>query len=275
MTISVPTSGLLTINVTAPDATAFAWDFGDGTTGSGLTATHDYAETGIYIATLAVTDADGNVDTSQSLISIPDPLLLDIDVVSGALVEQSSYASTISSPTPTFTAGRDGGEALVVNATGGVFAQSFDVPQLFLLDAMSLYCGFKATGAGNIVAFNTAFSVVVNASGELVVDVTNSDGTNYDLATSGAGLLDGNWHDVTVVWQGWTDGVEGGALTIYVDGAAAGSIAVAGTMNADDSRDLWGFGTGSADGVVGEMDHLRIYGHAQSAAEVAAEHGAV
>jgi len=37
----------------------YAWDFGDGSTGSGATATHTYIEGGYYVATLTVTDADG------------------------------------------------------------------------------------------------------------------------------------------------------------------------------------------------------------------------
>src|SRR5262249_44091702 len=38
---------------------SYAWDFGDGTTGSGATPSHTYAAAGTYIATLKVTDKDG------------------------------------------------------------------------------------------------------------------------------------------------------------------------------------------------------------------------
>ena len=49
---------------TAPTTTArrsndFAWDFGDGSTGSGLTTTHTYAQAGTYTARLTVTNARG------------------------------------------------------------------------------------------------------------------------------------------------------------------------------------------------------------------------
>ncbi|MGY1885444.1 PKD domain-containing protein [Blastococcus sp. SYSU DS0753] len=39
--------------------TSYAWDFGDGSTGSGATASHDYATAGTYQVRLTVTDDDG------------------------------------------------------------------------------------------------------------------------------------------------------------------------------------------------------------------------
>jgi PKD repeat protein len=43
---------------------AYAWDFGDGSTGDGAWVTHRYAEPGTYTATLTVTDASGGSDTT-------------------------------------------------------------------------------------------------------------------------------------------------------------------------------------------------------------------
>ncbi len=45
---------------TAPGTVAsYAWDFGDGTTGTGVTTTHTYATGGAKTITLAVTDNQG------------------------------------------------------------------------------------------------------------------------------------------------------------------------------------------------------------------------
>lgn len=40
--------------------TRYQWAFGDGSTGSGVTATHVYGTAGDFTVTLAVTDDDGN-----------------------------------------------------------------------------------------------------------------------------------------------------------------------------------------------------------------------
>ena len=45
---------------TAPRPYRVAWNFGDGTTGSGQDVTHDYAAEGTYTVTLVVTLDDGN-----------------------------------------------------------------------------------------------------------------------------------------------------------------------------------------------------------------------
>ena len=47
----------------------YAWDFGDGSDGSGVTATHTYAE-GIYDITLVVTDNHGGTDTAEGAVAV-------------------------------------------------------------------------------------------------------------------------------------------------------------------------------------------------------------
>ena len=58
-----------------PDGTIqqYAWDFGDGTTGSGATTSRTYAAAGTYTATLAVTDDDGATSSTSAQVTVTAP----------------------------------------------------------------------------------------------------------------------------------------------------------------------------------------------------------
>ncbi|MCH8816630.1 MAG: PKD domain-containing protein [Chloroflexi bacterium] len=55
------------------DTHTFAWNFGDGATGTGQTVTHAYATAATYIATLTVTDDDGGVGSASTTVTVSAP----------------------------------------------------------------------------------------------------------------------------------------------------------------------------------------------------------
>jgi len=59
----------------------YEWDFGDGNTGTGLTATHTYNETGNYLVTLTVEDNAGNRATASCMITVEPPEVAGKEVV--------------------------------------------------------------------------------------------------------------------------------------------------------------------------------------------------
>ncbi|MBD3343767.1 MAG: PKD domain-containing protein, partial [Chitinivibrionales bacterium] len=74
-----PTSGEepLTVNVDASgssdpdgDALSYDWNFGDGSTGSGVTASHTYNSAGSYTITLTVNDGNGETDQASTGITV-------------------------------------------------------------------------------------------------------------------------------------------------------------------------------------------------------------
>ena len=48
----------------------YTWDFGDGTTATGITTNHSYPEAKTYTISLTVTDDDGDFDTTQTTIKV-------------------------------------------------------------------------------------------------------------------------------------------------------------------------------------------------------------
>ena len=54
-------------------ALTYAWDFGDGATGTGVTASHTYASAGTYTVGLTVTDNGGLTDTITHDVTVTAP----------------------------------------------------------------------------------------------------------------------------------------------------------------------------------------------------------
>jgi len=65
--------------------TSYEWDFGDGNSGSGITTTHTYQESGVFTAKLAVTDNDEQSasDTQEIKVGTPPVALFEASPMSG------------------------------------------------------------------------------------------------------------------------------------------------------------------------------------------------
>jgi PKD repeat protein len=70
------------------NVSAWAWDFGDGTTGTGETASHTYSEAGDYAVKLTVTDDKGT--SSETAVNLPVTL-----PAAGTVLAKDSFARTL------------------------------------------------------------------------------------------------------------------------------------------------------------------------------------
>jgi PKD repeat protein len=61
---------------------AYDWDFGDQTSGSGITATHSYSAAGTYTVSLTVTDNSNETSTDTAQVTITEPSTLVMHVES-------------------------------------------------------------------------------------------------------------------------------------------------------------------------------------------------
>ncbi|HEY0479365.1 MAG TPA: DNA/RNA non-specific endonuclease [Kofleriaceae bacterium] len=90
-TIAMSAAGSLDPN---GSVTAYHWDFGDGTSADGATVTHTYAQDGVYIARVTVTDNDGLTDTAAAAVAVSNVAPV-VGAFSGAsLLPGETYAAS-------------------------------------------------------------------------------------------------------------------------------------------------------------------------------------
>ena len=75
---------------------SYDWLFGDGTTGTGMTAQHTYTMDGIYTVTLTVIDNDGRSNSSSTTATISAVSVLDLDIASLKVTKSTKVGKPIS-----------------------------------------------------------------------------------------------------------------------------------------------------------------------------------
>jgi len=103
---------------------SYAWDFGDGTSGSGVTPTHTYADYGVaYTVTLTVTDNGGVASTNNAseTITLTEPVDPTSMSVASIIVDTVNASGGSKSPRATVVIEDDGGNPVGSVNVSGIF----------------------------------------------------------------------------------------------------------------------------------------------------------
>lgn len=159
----------------------YAWDFGDGNTGTGVTGTHTYGTDGAYDVTLIVTDACGQSDTTLQSLTVCDSLTAAFTYSQSALdVTFDGSGSSAGAVTYTWDFG-DGS-----SDTGMVFTHTYATSGTYSVDlTITNICGQSIT-VNQVITIcvkptaSWTYQVVSSGSGGMVIQffATNSQGAS-------------------------------------------------------------------------------------------------
>jgi hypothetical protein len=194
-----PTTLMATIS--AGDNVAYAWDFGDGATGSGAQATHTYAAAGTYHAVVTATNSSGSATAATDVTVAEVP-------ISG--LAASSNSPTNLGNTTTFTA---------TIAAGDNVAYAWDF-------------GDGATGSGASVAH----TYQLTATYAVTVTARNSAGSAS--ASTMVQILPPSVSDTVTPSQGTLATQDGTFQAVFPTGAVTQTVYVTYTAHLTPSQPL-------------------------------------
>lgn len=219
----------------------YHWDFGDGQSATGPTASYAYTAPGAYTVTLTVTAPDGTVDRTTTLVEVQHPELFVLD---GDLPVKLKGAHSTDAGLFVFDDGAD--KATIAADAVAPLAGAAD----FQLD-LSLYSADWSTGAGEVLRVHTAFSMAVQPDGSLTFRIT-PEGEKQTVLRAQDALTDGEWADISVEFSD-------GMLRLSVDGTLRDEAAVAGHIGGIEGRGMiLGDPFKAGIGFTGQIGELRL-----------------
>jgi PKD repeat protein len=207
----------------------YGWDFGDGSTGTGITARNRYAEPGEYTVTLTVTDTDGQTDTVERTIEVEpdDEGGGELDLRSIEYGETATgYVNENDSFDPEYLGGFDYEPVTFTGSEGDEIRVTGDPEEA------GRYPAIRVRGPNEFLERTESGSFVLPADGE------------YTIQAGFIGPGEGQY-DLTLERIGG----EAPAVTISVDGDPTVAQAVEFTAETPGSESIesyeWDFGDGS------------------------------
>lgn len=218
---------------------SYQWSFGDGTTGSGATASHSFTSAGTYTATLTVTDSMGLTSSASIAITATAPVVL---IPPTAVIATSTAAG----PAPLTVAFDGSGSTAASGSSIASYAWDFDNGST----ASGATSSHSFTAAGTYTATLTVTDnkgltssastpivvstpVQVNKAPTAVISATPTSGASPLTATfDGSASTDADGNIVSYIWN-FGDGSTASGKTASYTYTTKGSFAAALTVTDD------------------------------------------
>ncbi len=247
--ISTITSGSGTLNTSGAKV---YWDYGDGSTGSGLTASHHYTHAGTYTVKATVTLSNGTKVNAQKTINVDTPIALATDFQNGA-GDQSDHVNAVSTSGAVQYVYDQGSRVAKLGDNGTItYARS---AELFDNTAYTVMADFRKdnlSDEGKLISFTNSFVIQVK-QGAIYASVTTDKGTQW--ISKNVSVNDTNWHKVALTFSS-----SKGTVDLYLDGQKIGGLTgLKGAVQVGNQRHDFHIGSntgGSFDGLVDNVNFL-------------------
>lgn len=198
-------SSFISLKDSSIGATAWSWNFGDGTTSTLQNPTHTYASGGIYTITLTVTNGSCTNTTTQTIRLKSQPLSILVD--KNAKCKSDAFSFSVP-----------------VAVASAILAYNWDMGNGYTTNAATFGYFYPATGTYKVTLIATYFSgcndttsITVNAYGPKASFsiAPNPQCTNQDVTFTNTSTTDGTNAITTASWD-FGDGITANNLNPIV-----------------------------------------------------------
>lgn len=212
-----------------PHGTTFTWYFGDGTSATGASTTHNYPSGGFYESHLVITSPGAPAQSQSATIKVEGNNILSFDGVQGFVAHDAG--TTIYLDPSVYQS--EAGLALQAHGVSATVPRSHvaDILGSNQFDVSFSLSATSGTSNGEVFRLHGSTLVQVKSDGGLVVTVWTTEGERLKLSSIDIDLADQNQHDIGLRYS---DDI----LELWIDGNLNGQIEMVDPLASTGRHDL-------------------------------------